>query len=90
MFLDENGVPFSGGTYFPPNEMYGRPSFQNILNQVSDFYEKNRQKVLEQESQIKSVFENLQNKSSVINQNLEPHLETMIKYVDFECMVTNL
>ncbi len=84
MFLDENAVPFTGGTYFPPKEMYGRPSFQNILKQVSDFYEKNRQKVLEQESQIKKVFENEQKKSSVISQNLEPHLEAMIKYIDFE------
>ena len=23
MFLDENGVPFTGGTYFPPKEMQG-------------------------------------------------------------------
>ena len=30
MFLDENGVPFTGGTYFPPKEMYGRPSFINM------------------------------------------------------------
>ena len=35
MFLDENGVPFTGGTYFPPKEMHGRQSFTNILNQVS-------------------------------------------------------
>ena len=45
MFLDENGVPFSGGTYFPPKEAYGRASFISILNQVSDFYGKNREKV---------------------------------------------
>ena len=83
MFLDENAVPFTGGTYFPPKEMYGRPSFQNILNQVSDFYKKNRDKVIQQESQIKSIFEKDQQKSSVINQNLIPHLDAMIKYVDF-------
>jgi uncharacterized protein YyaL (SSP411 family) len=47
MFLDENGVPFSGGTYFPPQEMYGRPSFINILNQVSEFYAKNREKTIQ-------------------------------------------
>ena len=40
MFLDENAVPFSGGTYFPPQEMQGRPSFTNVLDQVSNFYEK--------------------------------------------------
>ncbi len=84
MFLDENAVPFTGGTYFPPKEMYGRPSFQSILNQVSDFYKNNREKVIEQEVKLKSIFEKEQIKSSVINQSLNPHLEAMIKYVDFE------
>jgi len=84
MFLDENGVPFSGGTYFPPKEMYGRPSFANILNQVSEFYGKNRDKVIQQATQIKDVFQKDQKKSSVIGQNLNPHLEVMLNYVDFE------
>ena len=72
MFLDENGVPFTGGTYFPPKEMYGRPSFINILKQVSDFYEKNRDKIIQQASQIKGIFQQDHKKSSVINQNLIP------------------
>jgi len=84
MFLDENGVPFSGGTYFPPKEMYGRASFGNILNQVSEFYEKNRDKIIQQASQIKDVFQKDQKKSSVIGQNLNPHLEAMLNYIDFE------
>ena len=84
MFLDENGVPFSGGTYFPPKEMYGRPSFVNILKQVSDFYAKNKDKIIQQASQIKSVFQKDQKKSSVIGQNLNPHLEAMLNYIDFE------
>ena len=84
MFLDENGVPFSGGTYFPPKEMYGRPTFVNILNQVSEFYGKNRDKVIQQASQIKGVFQKDQKKSSVIGQNLNPHLEAMLNYIDFE------
>ncbi len=84
MFLDENGVPFSGGTYFPPKEMYGRPSFVNILNQVSEFYEKNRDKIIQQESQIKNAFQQTQKKSSVINQNLTSHLESMVAYIDYE------
>ena len=84
MFLDENGVPFSGGTYFPPKEMYGRPSFANILSQVSEFYGKNRDKIMQQASQIKDVFQKDQKKSSVISQNLNPHLEAMLNYIDFE------
>ena len=82
MFLDENGVPFSGGTYFPPKEMYGRPSFINVLQQVSEFYQKNREKIIEQASQIKNVFEENLKKSSVISQNLSSHLETLTNYID--------
>ena len=84
MFLDENGVPFSGGTYFPPQEMYGRPSFVNILKQISDFYTKNKDKIIQQALQIKDVFQKNQKKSSVIGQNLNPHLEAMLNYIDFE------
>ena len=84
IFLDENGVPFSGGTYFPPKEMYGRPSFVNILKQISDFYAKNKDKIIQQASQIKDVFQKDQKKSSVIGQNLNPHLEAMLNHIDFE------
>jgi uncharacterized protein len=84
MFLDENAVPFTGGTYFPPHEMQGRPSFVDILNQVSNFYEKNKDKIIEQAPQLKDVFKKDQEKSAVINQNLNSHLEVMLNYVDFE------
>jgi len=84
MFLDENAVPFSGGTYFPPKEMYGRPSFVNVLNQVSEFYSKNREKVIQQAPQIKLVFEQNLKKSSVVGQNLLPHLENLTKYIDYD------
>ena len=83
MFLDENGVPFSGGTYFPPKEMYGRPSFINVLNQVSEFYYKNRNKVIQQAPQIKLIFEQGLKKSSVIGQSLTPYLENLTNYVDY-------
>ena len=84
LFLDENGIPFTGGTYFPPKEMHGMPSFINILNQVSDFYGKNRSQVIEQAPQIKSAFQQIQKKTSVIRQSLVPYLENMVNYIDYE------
>ena len=45
MFLDENGVPFIGGTYFPPKELQGRPSFDQVLINVSKVYNENREKL---------------------------------------------
>ena len=84
MFLDENGVPFSGGTYFPPKEMFGRPSFVNVLNQVSEFYSNNRDKVIQQASQLKSIFGQSLKKSSVVGQNLIPHLDNLTNYIDYQ------
>ena len=38
MFLDENGVPFMGGTYFPKVAKHGLPSFKSS-SKVADAYE---------------------------------------------------
>ena len=84
MFLDENGVPFTGGTYFPPKEMHGRPNFKSVLENVSDVYRKNREKILSQVDQMKSVFDELNRKTSVLNQPLEPFVERIIQYLDKE------
>ena len=41
-FLTPDGKPFYGGTYFPPDDGYGRPSFKRVLLAISDaFHEKN-------------------------------------------------
>ncbi len=84
MFLDENGVPFTGGTYFPPKEMHGRPNFKSVLENVSNVYEKNRDKIISQVDQMKSVFDELNRKTSVLNQPLEPFVERIIQYLDKE------
>ncbi len=38
MFLTPDGTPFWGGTYFPPEPRWGRPSFRQILQAVADAY----------------------------------------------------
>ena len=63
MFLDENAVPFTGGTYFPPKEIQGRPSFSNVLINVSKVYQENRDKILNQAVQMREVFRNMNQKN---------------------------
>ncbi len=41
-FLTPEGKVFYGGTYFPPVEAFGRPSFKRVLVSVSDHYKKDR------------------------------------------------
>jgi len=36
MFLTPDGAPFWGGTYFPPEPRWGRPSFRQVLQGVAD------------------------------------------------------
>jgi uncharacterized protein len=38
MFLAPDGAPFWGGTYFPPEPRWGRPSFRQVLMGVSDAF----------------------------------------------------
>jgi uncharacterized protein YyaL (SSP411 family) len=45
VFLTPEGKPFYGGTYFPPVEMHGRPSFRRILMAISDAFTNRREDV---------------------------------------------
>jgi uncharacterized protein YyaL (SSP411 family) len=38
MFLTPDGAPFWGGTYFPPEPRWGRPSFRQVLQAVAEAY----------------------------------------------------
>ena len=80
MFLDENGVPFMGGTYFPKESKNGLPSFKEVLNKVSDAYKSQRENIIKQKNLI---IKNLDlKKTSVLQQDLEPILEITLNYLD--------
>ncbi len=45
MFLDSEARPFWGGTYFPPEPRFGRPSFKHVLTEVSRIYREEPDKI---------------------------------------------
>jgi uncharacterized protein YyaL (SSP411 family) len=45
MFLTPEGEPFWGGTYFPPESRYGRPSFRHVLTELARIWRDERDKV---------------------------------------------
>src|SRR5580704_2743233 len=47
-FLTPDGKPFYGGTYFPPDDHYGRPSFKRVLLSISNAYHEKNGDVIEQ------------------------------------------
>jgi uncharacterized protein YyaL (SSP411 family) len=45
MFLTPEGEPFWGGTYFPKEARYSRPSFRQVLGEISRIWREEREKI---------------------------------------------
>src|SRR5215470_16825862 len=54
MFLTPEGKPFWGGTYFPPEERYGRPSFPQVLAGIAQTYREKPDAVEQNVAQLTS------------------------------------
>jgi len=54
-FLTPDGKPFYGGTYFPPADAYGRPSFKRVLLSIAQAYRDKHGEVLEQAQMVESA-----------------------------------
>jgi len=53
VFLDPDGVPFYGGTYFPPDEGRGMPSFRMVMEAVVDAFETKREAIRERAPEVR-------------------------------------
>src|SRR5579864_8528470 len=54
-FLTPDGKPFYGGTYFPPHDGYGRPSFRRVLLSIAAAYKDKHGEVVEQASMVENA-----------------------------------
>jgi uncharacterized protein YyaL (SSP411 family) len=52
VFLTPDGKPFYGGTYYPPEDAFGRPGFKRILLSIADAWENKREDVLDSAGRI--------------------------------------
>jgi uncharacterized protein len=52
VFLLPDGTPFYAGTYFPPSDRYGMPSFRRVLSAVADAFGTRPQDVAETAGQV--------------------------------------
>jgi len=57
VFLTPEGVPFFGGTYYPPEPRHGMPSFRDVLETISGLYRERRGAVDGSASQLKEALE---------------------------------
>src|SRR6201997_4230126 len=54
-FLTPDGKPFYGGTYFPPGDHYGRPSFKRVLLSIANAYREKHGDVVEQANMVENA-----------------------------------
>src|SRR5579864_5987520 len=54
-FLTSDGKPFYGGTYFPPDDHYGRPSFKRVLLSIANAYREKHGDVMEQARMVEGA-----------------------------------
>jgi uncharacterized protein len=54
VFLDPEGVPFYGGTYFPPDEGRGMPSFRMVMEAIVASFEDQREEIRERADGVRA------------------------------------
>ena len=52
VFLDHDGRPFYGGTYFPPESRHGMPGFVELLHAVTDAWRTRRAELFDQAEEL--------------------------------------
>jgi uncharacterized protein YyaL (SSP411 family) len=54
VFLDPDGVPFHGGTYFPPDDRHGMPSFMTVMEAVVKAFDERREDIRAQADYVRT------------------------------------
>jgi uncharacterized protein YyaL (SSP411 family) len=52
VFLTPDLKPFYGGTYFPPETLHGLPSFNELLQTITNFWRDNRERINQSSEEI--------------------------------------
>ena len=70
VFLTPDLKPFFGGTYFPPDARYGRPSFLQLLQQISMLWQERKNEIHASADEIHARLEGAMASSAESNQLL--------------------
>ncbi|MFC2076229.1 thioredoxin domain-containing protein [candidate division KSB1 bacterium] len=86
LWLTPDGRPWFAGTYFPPQDAYGRPGFRTVLLSLAEYWETRPDDVETQAEQIREAMERMSSvgdfsgtgklSSLLIERSLESHRES--------------
>ncbi|HCI14702.1 MAG TPA: thioredoxin domain-containing protein [Gallionellaceae bacterium] len=60
MFLEPDGTPFFGGTYYPKQARYNLPSFADVMKRVAQVYQENRAELAVQGKRLTAALADIQ------------------------------
>ena len=87
MFLTPDGAPFWGGTYFPPEDRWGRPGFPQVLDRIAEIYGTDKELVDKNRTGLVSALKNMaavEDENHALREDtLEQVAEAMLGQVDF-------
>ncbi len=87
VFLTPEGKAFFGGTYFPPDDRWGRPGFKSLLLRIAQLWKEDRQRVLRS---AESIYESLINysrqsfKDPIEEDLLQRGISTLLASIDYQ------
>ncbi len=85
MFLTPDGEPFWGGTYFPPEQRWGRPGFLQVLEAISEAYTGKRDDVAKNVTTLRDALQRLgePHQGGIITRHqLDPIAERLLRETD--------
>ncbi|MGI4827949.1 MAG: thioredoxin domain-containing protein, partial [Janthinobacterium lividum] len=80
-FLTPDGRPFFGGTYFPPDDRYGRPGFPRVLASMAEAYQHRRDEVAESAGSVMLAIEHNESFSGREGELGEPLLNNILESI---------
>jgi len=80
VFLTHEKIPFYSGTYFPPVERFGMPSFRNVLESVCRYYNENKSEIASITKSIKESLEKKNARNEIPSENIIK--ESVIKLIN--------
>lgn len=88
VFITPGKEVFYGGTYFPPEDRWGRPGFKTILLSLSDFWVHDKDRILTAAASISRGVK--EGTAGISGKQLQRHTETVISETVFHTVYDTL
>lgn len=72
VFLTPDLRPFFGGTYFPPEDRWGRPGFPKVLQALAEAYRSQKNDVLENAEKLTKAMRQMETEQNSAKQRVRP------------------